>query len=73
MVIALVCVHVAVAGGASVVLGRLVDLGAVRLGGRICGPVHIRVVSADLGVRCMLSLVDKVARGARVKVFINDA
>ena len=50
MVIALVCVHVAVAGGASVVLGRLVDLGAVRLGSRICGPVHIRVVSADLGV-----------------------
>ena len=75
MVIAMICVHVAVAGGAAVVLGRLADFGAVLLGVRIGGPVQMRVVSAYLLVRCMLGLVHKVAGGgARVKVaFIRDA
>ena len=75
MVIAMFSVHVAVAGSAAVVLGRLAYLGTVLLGVRIGGPVHMRVVPAYLHVRCMFSLVHKVARrGVRVEVaFIRHA
>ena len=75
MVIARICVHVTVAGGAAVVLGRFAYFSAVLLGVRVGGPVQMCVVSANLLIRCMLGLVHKVTGGgARVEVaFIHDA
>ena len=63
MVSARICVHVTVAGGASVVLGRFAYFGAVLLGVRVGGPVQMCVVSANLLIRCMLGLVHKVTGG----------